>query len=243
MLSICGCPRSGTTALTSLLNCDPRLFILQENRLLSHWDTKIEKGIFLNDPIKFELLRKKGIDPESISYPISGKALSKLMLSVKDVELIGDKLPRRYLYSFEELNSKFNNLKNIICLRDGRAVIASQIRKWNSGHRSVYTFPDVETAQQMWLRAAKKLSRISSSISNILIVRYEDSVSQPEYSLRRIYDFLNLPFNPEMLVGSKYYPTHVNTWREELPDIEKDLSDEFKHYLQLFGYPLTKNFV
>jgi hypothetical protein len=58
-----------------------------------------------------------------------------------------------------------------------------------------------QLAELTWLVANENVSNFFAAVppERCLLVRYEDLVRQPESSLRRICDFLGVPFTGEML--------------------------------------------
>ena len=100
-LAITGFSRSGTTALTDLLNIDPRIKITYEKR-----------SFISNNPNR----RRKWDDRNAV-----------LELMKKDPIYTGDKCTRPYLKSFKQLQE--NTDKIIFCLRDPRDIFRSKYWK------------------------------------------------------------------------------------------------------------------
>lgn len=242
-IAIGGSPRSGTTALADLLNIDGRLFITRELRVFRCWYNSIGPKT-----LNYKLHPGRGparvfsqhkLDCKQFrNTRAAGKDIAKFVLDNSKILYFGDKLPRYHLYGFEKLAKRFPNMKFIFCLRDGRAVIASQMRLYRGG-RSIANFiaKSIPSAEPLWLRCCRYLREALNSkyADRILVVRYEDAVNNLDKLIYDISDFLNLP-TPLNIEGHDYYPVHLDAWKEELPNMMDRLSPEFKQHLREFGY-------
>ena len=90
------------------------------------------------------------------------------------------------------------NIKVIHLVRDGRAVVNSYIRKYGS----------FAPALRKWIRNAMPPSYLRREFeqSNWLRLHYEELASQPETTLRKLCDFLEVDYEPQML----HYRQHLN---------------------------------
>jgi hypothetical protein len=106
------------------------------------------------------------------------------------------------------LAAAFPQMKFIEIVRDPRAVCASK---------------NVKAEKYPWLflcRQWRKLAAIAwshtkqwkSLTGRVLLVRYEDLVREPEKQIRRMTDFLALPFAPEMLDSRNYIGGDGEQW-------------------------------
>ncbi len=260
---VTGCGRSGTTILQRLLNDDKRIFCGEELGIFifpsldDHWkrivnlvNRDVDKERFNNEKAHFAL---KGLDIKEYAeicrrYRASTeKCLNLLNLYIDEVMgsvvLLGDKMPMEYIELGKEISEKYEKLKFIICTRDGRAIMASQIRehkKYMEGKaRSTYWHsPDIKDAQKLWLSFMPKQREFMNAIDpdRILEIRYEQAVENPLQTRDRIYDFLNLKINNNVGDWNFYKPTHIKSWREELPSIQSCLDRDFKNLLKEWGY-------
>jgi len=80
-------------------------------------------------------------------------------------------------------------------IRDGRAVAVSLNDAWRSSGR----MKSVPEAAAWWVRKIEKARRQADGLSFYLEVRYEDLVLETESTLKRICEFIELPWNPVML--------------------------------------------
>jgi hypothetical protein len=71
-----------------------------------------------------------------------------------------------------------------------------------------------------------------------LELEYERATAQPQEMLERIYGFLGLPFDLEAFGDGLacYKAVHIGQWREELPDIDTQISSTFRGALRRFRY-------
>ena len=69
-----------------------------------------------------------------------------------------------------------------------------------------------------------------------LILRYEQAVADPTAMLGQLGLFLGHNFKIDQKSLEKYKPFHIKTWKEEHPDMEGQLSHEFRTLLTLTGY-------
>ncbi len=90
------------------------------------------------------------------------------------------------------------NIKVIHLIRDGRAVVNSYIRKFGS----------FDIALRRWVSRtiAPSYLRRSFKQSDWLQLHYEELASQPEITLRKLCDFLNVDYELQML----HYRQHLN---------------------------------
>ncbi len=102
----------------------------------------------------------------------------------------GDKSPLSVL-ALDDLHSAFPDLRVIYMLRDGRDVAASFADAFGD---------DISRAAMVWVRAVRTAHDFRDRHPNLFLeVRYEDVARQPEQELRRVSDFLGLPFDERML--------------------------------------------
>jgi len=242
-IAIGGCPRSGTTALTDLLNIDGSLFITREFRIFRCWRHPIGPLLMKHkmnpNRASSAVFKKHNLDIETVSKITNGKSVTNFVTKkLPNLKYFGDKLPRHYLYFTIEIANRFPNMKFIFCLRDGRAVIASQIRLFKGGKsRANFIAKSIPSAEHLWLEGCEYLERnlnCKSLKDRIHVVRYEDAVADPKKTIRQISRFLGI--GKLSIEGHEYKPTHLDTWKTELPNMEDRLSKKFKKKLKRWGY-------
>ena len=120
---------------------------------------------------------------------------------------IGAKFPLHYSYA-DTLLDWFPNARLIHTTRNPKATYASQAAKYiknekNPVARAYMRFKQFVhiNIQISWTASVhKKLKHLQ----NYQLVRYEDVIDKPELELRRICEFLNTEFVPEMLSPNQY---------------------------------------
>ena len=138
------------------------------------------------------------------------------------------------------LYEMFPKAKFIHIVRDGRDVFFSW-RKMdpNKSHPSVMAMD--------WRLKTRFIEQSMKTIpqSNILIIRYEDLLQEPELRVKEICDFLDIKFQKEMLKfhksSTKYIGKHhsdlifkaidssnINKWEKNLKEVDETLFDSHK---------------
>lgn len=210
---ILGSGRNGSTLLASILNNDKRIFIAPEQYVLpfitAEWQllrfksplkiyNKIKSQLvqpkyssnWQLDPTDFERLENKIPDSISQLFSLIYKQYSN-KVGHTQVNYVGDKSPlnthylRLYIDEFE--HSKF-----LFLVRDPRDVIASF--KSIEGHKA----NDLNYAIWKWKDAIIKYDWLNSR-KKVLLIKYESLVRNPEEELKRLFKFIGLTDNIELL--------------------------------------------
>jgi hypothetical protein len=218
-LFIIGMPRSGTKLLRDLLNQNPNIGIpnvethfiptmvkrfgnppnfnldAEYNRFFqSLKNTIFWKTINTKDSGMTKDYLKKFADIESWSS-IFGVILKYYAPSGRTENFIwGDKSPT-YTKNFSLMNEIFSNAKFIHIIRDPRDCCLSAKKTWG---KSIYRTAEV---WRQWLQNAR--TNGSRSEQNYLEVLYEDLISTPEDTMRKICNFIPCQFTHEMIELTK----------------------------------------
>ena len=178
--------------------------------------------------------------------PVSDEATKSWLFGLLEtpVQVYGDKMPYRYLEVMEEVVEAFPRSRFLVTIRDGRAVVASQIRRHRFAIESGtsperWMQPTVELAESRWLSFARRwLELRKDPPAPCLEVRFEEATRSPEVLVRRICEFVGMDYRREEfdLFFEAYRPIRVDAWRKELPGIDDRLSDEFRDALGELGY-------
>ena len=137
---ITGCPRSGTSALAQLLSTHPKFCIFNEFSLYS--DPVLEESVW-------HRIRQMGDNPPptkvcrdmaslkvklatDLPTPVDDVTFRNWIFGLLDdpVSIYGDKMPYKYLEDMDQLVKRHPKVRFLLTLRDGRAVVASQIRRY-----------------------------------------------------------------------------------------------------------------
>lgn len=251
-LIVSGAPRSGTTALTKLLNTHPDVFVTNELGFYEDWFNvgKWKNFIHTREWISFvenaEIFERHKADVYCfrdyiISHHLSGSKIYDWIEVYHNPKVIGDKCPIAYVNRAPQLAHDFHNAKFLFVVRDGRDVISSQLRAYNKyppgspEHASHWMSPSIEQAQTLWIQVNSVLISVLNCINSnrVMLFRYEDAVFDIDGFCSQLSDFLELTVRP---VEGVFVPTSVGSWRKEHPDMMGRLNATFRSMLETFGY-------
>jgi len=144
----------------------------------------------------------------------------------------GNNVPRD-LFRVEEILRFFPDAKFVVCVRDIRAFLLSYKGKWMvTGQEHVdrlkALYHPVITSL-LWKSSMKRLPAIRELVpqENLIVMRYEDLVSNPEMSIRRLCQIIEEEFEPTMLevdshnssnvpVTKGIFASSIDRWRTDL---------------------------
>ncbi|WP_447968825.1 sulfotransferase family protein [Nitrospira sp. M1] len=209
---IFGCPRSGSSLLSRMLNAHPRLAVPFESHLFSMFYPLLP---YYGDLCKAEVLEQLVCDilatdvMKDWSPPVKknqvlslirvnnfGGIMDAVMRSwaqTQQKQRWGDKTPWHVQY-WPQILQYFPHTKFIHIVRDGRDVAISLFRA-RFGPKTVYG------AARQWDNYIRDVERLKRAVSeqNFYQIRYEDLLQDPEYTLVGICDFLHEEYTPHML--------------------------------------------
>lgn len=252
---VVGAARSGTTLLRLILDAHSDLAvcgelhfydqisqfrrwapILQDERDLRLVERWVKRTVALRLMESGRAILKRALDRLRAKLPCEWSELHRsLMQAYADVSdrpkaRLGEKTPANVRYMSEILRS-FPNAKFIHLVRDPRAVAASSIDvPGNSNDVLIHTLTwrcDVFSAREFAMK---------SSPGVVTEVRYEDLVRAPVRELRRLTNFLDIPFEEKMLrfhsdagdslateeepwktgAGQPIYQSSIDRWKKRL---------------------------
>jgi hypothetical protein len=224
-----GCPRSGTTLLRTMLHSHPELAIPRETRfVIEAWQRRKKFGDLSDLTNRHRLARwifkrkksqarRLGLDPEEAvarlvaAPPTLGSLLATCFLMYaenQDKPRWGDKRPM-YAARMTAIWDLFPNAHFFHVVRDPRACIAS-LRKlgWYEGN--------IAAMVELWERSLKAVDawRGKLAADQLLDVRYEDLVQDPEATLERVAAFAGLAGDEAALEQMLRYH-EVKEWRSQ----------------------------
>lgn len=171
----------------------------------NRWDTDHEL-------LKDNLLRLKGEHGFPDFYKTINLSYNSPYLKNK-IQIIGDKNPGYSIY-VKKILKIYPEAKFIHLIRDFRTQIAS-VRKFD------FEAPSVSLLAYRWKYIFRKLISAEKKYPEKFIrVKYEDMVSDPENIMKKICDFLNIPF----------YSSILNYYQNEKKYLDKYNDQLFKHY-------------
>ena len=270
LIFVGGSPRSGTTLVQNMLDCHPEILGGPE---------------FLHLPDIMALRKKlhRSIERGWIdTFCTHGEVDARLhrlcldfLLPLADrhgVRLLSEKTPENVLV-FPELAELFQEARFIHVVRDPRAIVASLLevgsRARQKGLRPAPFAANVEAAIRRVQRSFQCGMETEQRFpQRVLTLRYEDVVQDPAGETRRMCEFLDVPWAPEMCKPGEqphlgadaitersnelwydrksYYrnpdPSSLTRWRETLKPSDQILVVQaFRNnpLLKALGYTLT----
>ncbi len=235
---IVGCGRSGTTLLRTMLNHHPEVAIPLESFFIVDY-LRTPKTVplsrlrsMLNDEYE---LKEWGLDLTGETFDgceTPRQLITKLherYTAEHGKTRWGQKTPRLIRFG-DLLKTNYPKAKFIIVLRDPRATV-------NSLMKSNVHSANVLFASKRWAADVREgLALKQTYPDDVLEIRYEDLVTEPEQNLKRVCDFLDIAYDPAMLdyheSGVKEYSSYydqiharlaqppqasrIDAWRDEL---------------------------
>lgn len=148
----------------------------------------------------------------------------------------GNNAPRD-IFNVEQILAFYSEAKFIVCVRDPRDFLLSYKGKWRiTGEEHVERLRKLYhpvITSLLWKSSIRQLPWLKSKIpqGNWLIVRYEDLVTAPEDTVRRVCDTVGERFEAQMLEVQEnnssanrqqqgIFATSVERWRQNLEPAE-----------------------
>lgn len=273
---IVGVHRSGTTLLRYMFSSSSRIYIPPESDFIPTFFQKCPHAEL--SALQVDKILKRIFDKYRFAYEWQGKQPTVVDLlpgesrftpaSVlnglyaqyarqNDAVRWADKTPIYTNYMLL-IHSMFPQAKFIHIIRDGRDVSVSMMEKWGGKEFHVDTY---FTARN-WVRRISAARRSGQSLPSdkYIEVFYEDLVTEPESSMRRMCKFLDEPFDPLMLeqhylaqkrvkagafhdrVRQPTTPNRLARWKNDMQVSDRRL---FQHVagpmLKELGYCLSKD--
>jgi hypothetical protein len=202
---VVGVPRSGTTLLRLMLNAHPDLAIPPETmfipllaglpaagnlrRAFAHAVTTYDSWPDLGlDAAELERELRR-IEPFDVGSGL--RAIYRMYAARFDKTRFGDKTPNYGLHT-SYIRELLPEARFVHIIRDGRDVAVSVRPLW---------FRPGDTVEQIaadWRHRIETTRRDRAGDSRYIELRYEDLVAEPESELRRVCDFLELPYHADM---------------------------------------------
>ena len=213
---VVGMQRSGTTLLQSILTAHPNISIAPETHFLNKMvktEGNAEEAfkLFWSDYTRRDRFRSLNIDPDHMeslireSGDLSFKNVFRTVLmqyaTSRNKSRWGEKTPSHYAH-LEQLLTWFPRASIIVVVRDPRAVCCSLLsvywrretrRLRNLEGQSTTRFRRIYHDAQTWQLHVQDLVSRWTRDERVLIVRYEDLVSDPQLMLTEIFTFLREP--------------------------------------------------
>jgi len=235
-----GCERSGTTLTMVILNHHPRIAffnLLYAVEMLGEGDRWPDRAAYLSYLATNRMFQDAGLTiDESLDYPALVDSFLDQKRRQAGKPLIGAKIPDH----FDRVLSIWPDARFIHLLRDGRDVAMSLIDMGWAGN--------MVTAGERWLDAEEKWDRLESTIApeRWTELRFEQLVTDPEPTLRKLCEFIGVPYDSAMLEYPKdttYGPPSgkmVGNWRRKLRQRQvRQVEGRIGQMLARRGYELS----
>ncbi len=223
---VVGATRSGTTLLRLMLDAHPEIAIPSETHFIPELVSAREKHGATREQM-LELLtshRRWGdftIEPEELAErwaaiePLTGADAVRAFYALyadkqgKHGARWGDKTPG-YVKSMREIQTYLPEARFIHLIRDGRDVALSVLKQtW--GPQSI------EAAAEKWRSRVNRGRSQAPYLGYYMEVKFEDLVLHTERELRRICEFIDLPFDERMLGYHETAEQRLQEKARELP--------------------------
>lgn len=225
---IVGVTRSGTTLLRLMLDAHPDLAIPPETHFVPDLIDAIEAGASPEQAVAtMTAVRQWGdlhTDPadvvarwRTLNSFAPGPALRAFYAIYAERQgkpRYGEKTPA-YVKSMLKIEAALPEARFIHVIRDGRDVALSRWKRTLGDDPA----PAGQVAET-WQRRIRRAQRHGRKLSHYLELRYEDLVTDTEPNLRRISEFLELPWDPVMLTYYEHAAERMAEMARDLPATE-----------------------
>ena len=222
-LFVSGCPRSGTTAFTRLLNGHPYVAIgIERYRLLTNRRPESLTPALFDKERFFEI-------KESDTTVKAHRDYERLQRKWDSARIVGDKNPR-YFLMYKRILEAFPQCKIAYLVRNIQPVASSwNARASNPSDRWPGT-NDYKPAVELWNKANKvSLEWIENHPDQIVAVNYESIFSGNKKHLERVLEGLEINPHPKLI--AKFEAMTAN-WQERVSKPHQ-LTDEQRSYISI----------
>lgn len=222
---IVGVGRSGTTMLRLMLDAHPELTIPPETHFVPALIDAIESGAAPEQAVETMTAVRQwgdlGIEPGEVLDRWRGldgfepgpalRAFYAIYRERQGKPRWGDKTPI-YVKNMRKIEKALPEARFIHVIRDGRDVALS---RWKRTLGEKDPAPASQVAEG-WQRRIRRAQKQGAKLNHYLELRYEDLVTDTEPNLRRVAEFLELPWSDLML---RYYEHAA----ERMAEMARDL--------------------
>lgn len=201
LIFIGGMPRSGTTLMRVMLDSHPEIRCGEETRVIPR--ILGMRGQWLKSKIEHKRLEEAGLTNSVIDSAISSFIIEIIAKHGPPAPRLCNKDPFT-LKSTLYLSNLFPNAKFLLMVRDGRAVIHSIISRKVT--ISGFDLKDFRDCMKKWNAAMQSMYSqcIEAGLAKCMPVYYEQLVLHPEEWIRKILNFLDVPFDERTLHHEDY---------------------------------------
>jgi omega-hydroxy-beta-dihydromenaquinone-9 sulfotransferase len=268
MVFITGASRSGTTLLSFVLRNHPEVFGLRELQYFGEaWDPRSpdrqltrhaaveaaarmlarqEQGI-LAYTVEDRHRREAGMILDSVGEAGTDAAEVFATVAVHLAVAGGKTIPceqtPRYVFYARALLDLYPQAHVVHIVRDPRAVMASQKRRWRRRHLATngHAFPRYQslrvwvnyhpyTVARLWSRATSA-ALAASDHPRVTLVRFEDLLREPEQTVRTLCERLGLDYDPGLLDVGQINSSHQSSAGGARRGLQAEAIDKWREVL------------
>lgn len=241
---IVGAGRSGTTLLRLMLDAHPEMAIPPETgfipaALTASQASENPQEDFVQAVVQFETWDDLNISAAEYRTALDSlrpftfsdgvRTFYQLYAARHGKRRWGDKTPL-YALHLPKIAAALPEARFIHMIRDGRDVALSIRPLWFAPGQ------DIQTLARDWKQLIETTRELSGCVRNYLEIRYEDLVRDPERELAKVCQFINLPYDPLMLL---YYRNAGSRLSEVKTRYREDGSVLISKSERLFNHRFT----
>jgi hypothetical protein len=262
IVNICSSGSAGSTLLAHILNRHSKIYCGSEMALFSKPILYEDYNFFLQN---IETFKKYGfrqnpyfnatstirnLDKNQINENIweilsKSENLKEFIYTFKNLlhtkykfDIWAEKTPEN-IYLIKYFIKAFPESKIIHIVRDARDVIDSLIKRGHS----------LESAADVWLSSIASIQPFVNN-KNVYEVKYENLVLNPKDEIKKIFNFLNIEYEDEVLkpkLATNRDNNYFNSWTYKPTDeIKSDAIEKYKNssidFSKIFSMKITKEF-
>ena len=218
---ICGMPRSGTTLVEQILASHPQVLATGEQTVLARLAGNLAAETGIHFPACLPTASQEWLADAAKQYRETVLAVSS------DATRVTDTTPMNYLY-LGLIATLYPQARIVLCVRDPLDTCLSIYRQTLTGPHA-YAH-DLETLGQFYALHTQLARHWQETFhSRLLVLRYEELVTNPEQITRGLLEHCGLPFDPACLafhetqrqvrspsasqVRQALYSSSVGAWR------------------------------
>ena len=226
--------RTGSSLLSLMLNISPKvlspseepfaLFLYDKYKYKTSWTTSdiksyvddfwliAEKDINLFFTTKQKLTNVLETHKLYLNYQLLIRITYLHFLEPKSKDAVNCIVDKqiKYFFYLKKLVKIFPESKFVILVRDPRVnAIRKKNRNLNTGKNPLYL-------AALWNNTYKNINYLLSKQKAVLIVKYEDLVSEPEKTLREVCEFIEVDYTDSLIKTEGIYESFLNIQKEKV---------------------------